>query len=125
MVEPFENVAFSMQPGDVSQPFQTQFGWHIVKVLEVDPNRAMTDQQLQQYRDSIVSRWLVSEQATMDISSKVEPTPTAALSSFVPPPDAPALPTPTSIPTEVVVEGSPVASPIGSPIGSPIASPVD
>jgi hypothetical protein len=125
MVKPFEDVAFSLEPGQYSTPVQTQFGWHIIKVNEKDPNRAMTDQQIQQYRDSIVSRWLESQQSAMDITSKVEPTPTPALSSFVPPPDAPALPTPTEIPTQVPESGSPVASPVsGSPVASPVGSPV-
>ncbi len=124
MVEPFENVAFALQPGQYSEPFQTQFGWHIVLVTETDPNRAMTDQQLTQYRDSILSRWMTQQQAAMDISSKVEPTPTPALSSFIPPPDAPALPTPTTEPTLPISDGSPVASPIGSPAASPVGSPV-
>ena len=32
MVPEFEQTAFSMQPGEVSEPFRTSFGWHIVKV---------------------------------------------------------------------------------------------
>jgi len=32
MVPEFEQMAFSMQPGEVSQPFKTNFGWHILKV---------------------------------------------------------------------------------------------
>jgi peptidyl-prolyl cis-trans isomerase D len=32
MVPEFEQTAFSMQPGQVSKPFKTQFGWHILKV---------------------------------------------------------------------------------------------
>lgn len=34
MVEEFENTAFSSAVGDVSEPFQTSFGWHILKVEE-------------------------------------------------------------------------------------------
>jgi len=134
MVKPFEDVAFSLQPGQISQPFQTQYGWHIIKVYEVDQNRAMTDQQLQQYRDSIVARWLEERKAAMDISSKVVPTPTPAVSSFVPPPDAPPLPTETPVPAEaspvaesgtpIGEQATPVGSPQASPVGSPFASPV-
>lgn len=32
MVPAFETTAFSMQPGQVSQPIKTQFGYHIIKV---------------------------------------------------------------------------------------------
>ncbi|MBS9478222.1 peptidylprolyl isomerase [Ancylobacter radicis] len=34
MVPEFAEVAFSMKPGDVSQPVKTQFGWHVIKVEE-------------------------------------------------------------------------------------------
>ena len=34
----FENVAFSLkEAGEVSEPFETQYGWHIVKLLEKFP----------------------------------------------------------------------------------------
>jgi parvulin-like peptidyl-prolyl isomerase len=32
MVPAFETAAFTMEPGQVSQPVQTQFGYHIIKV---------------------------------------------------------------------------------------------
>ncbi|MBQ0118261.1 MAG: peptidylprolyl isomerase [Bacteroidales bacterium] len=34
MVKPFEDAVFSMQPGQVSKPFLSRFGWHIAKVYD-------------------------------------------------------------------------------------------
>lgn len=32
MVKEFEDAAFSMEKGQVSDPIKTQFGWHLIKV---------------------------------------------------------------------------------------------
>jgi peptidyl-prolyl cis-trans isomerase SurA len=34
MVQPFENITFDMQPGEMSEPFPTRFGWHFVKLYD-------------------------------------------------------------------------------------------
>ena len=46
MVEPFADVAFSTSAGEVSEPFETQFGWHIVKVEDRRQRRAPTFEEL-------------------------------------------------------------------------------
>ena len=34
MVGPFEEAAFSLAPGELSEPVQTRYGWHLIKVEE-------------------------------------------------------------------------------------------
>ena len=37
MVKPFSDTAFSMQPGDISEPIKTRFGYHIIKLNKKYP----------------------------------------------------------------------------------------
>ncbi|WP_112661674.1 peptidylprolyl isomerase [Microvirga flavescens] len=34
MVEPFAEAAFKLQPGQISEPVKSQFGWHVIKLEE-------------------------------------------------------------------------------------------
>ena len=43
MVPEFEQVAFSLEPGQLSKPFQTQYGYHIVKVEAIEQDEIPLD----------------------------------------------------------------------------------
>jgi peptidyl-prolyl cis-trans isomerase D len=51
MVKPFADKAFSMSPGQISDPVRTQFGWHVIKVESV---QKATTKTLEQSKAKIV-----------------------------------------------------------------------
>jgi peptidyl-prolyl cis-trans isomerase D len=42
MVAPFAEQAFSMNPGEISEPVKTRFGWHIIKVEKINEADTIT-----------------------------------------------------------------------------------
>jgi len=58
MVAPFEEVAFAQEIGQISEPIKTEFGYHIIEVLEKDENRAKDPNQVEQERQQAYQTWL-------------------------------------------------------------------
>jgi parvulin-like peptidyl-prolyl isomerase len=62
MVDEFANVAFAMEPGEIAPPFESPFGWHIVKMIDKKPNEVrrsfdvMRDEVEQQLRQQLQQR---------------------------------------------------------------------
>ncbi len=56
----FEEVAFSLEPGEISEPVETQFGWHVVKLYdreEVPASALEQDQQRQEAMADLIEEW--------------------------------------------------------------------
>ncbi len=79
MVEEFENAAYALtEIGQISEPVQTQNGWHIIQLLGRE-ERPLTADQLEQAKTVKYQEWLDARKAEMkiekfDIWSSVVPT---------------------------------------------------
>lgn len=67
MVEPFQNAVNGMSVGDVSDPVQTQFGWHIIKLNDTREAEAPT---LDEVRDELSAQ--IQEQAVAEHLAQIE-----------------------------------------------------
>lgn len=135
MPEAFTEAAFSTEPGQIAKPVHTEYGWHIIKVLDKSEDRPMSETQYTLAKDKAVESWLESRKETSDISSDhYKPTPEPTAEQFFPPADAPTPVVRTPVPApdnsatpiagpQLLPEASPSASPVGSPVASPAATP--
>ncbi|HWK79339.1 MAG TPA: peptidyl-prolyl cis-trans isomerase, partial [Thermomicrobiales bacterium] len=128
--QPTADAAFNLAVNGVSDPIQTPFGWEIVRVIDKQANRPLTDAQYSTAQQKAVDTWLADQRNKSSIKTDYGETPTPTPSAFEVPAGAPTIPPATPIPaaTPVLgpVQGPPIPGSEATPIGpeaSPAASP--
>lgn len=69
MVAEFEQAAFALEVGEISEPVESQFGWHIVQSLG-NEERTLSNAECQQRNEQIFQDWLTETRTSSDIEIK-------------------------------------------------------
>jgi len=67
MIKEFEDTVFSLQLNQISKPFTTTYGAHIIQLLERDANRPLEGTALQQQQQSAFTTWLDQQRLTAKV----------------------------------------------------------
>ena len=67
MIKEFEDTAFSLQLNQISKPFTTTYGAHIIQLLERDAMRPLEGTALQQQQQSAFTNWLDQQRLTAQV----------------------------------------------------------
>lgn len=69
MVQEFEDAAFSMKKGEISKPVKTQFGYHIIKLVD---HISQSDSSLDEVKEDIRKNCIIAKQDKVYFNKKEE-----------------------------------------------------
>ena len=67
MVPAFEDAAFALEVGEISEPIRSDFGYHIIEVLEKDTERPKEASALESERQQAYSTWIEEQIAATNV----------------------------------------------------------
>ena len=67
MVPVFEDAAFSLEVGEISEPIRSDFGYHIIEVLEKDDERPKEETALESERQQAYNIWIEEQIAATNV----------------------------------------------------------
>lgn len=123
LVQEFVEGAWPVQAGKYSEPVKTEFGWHIIKVLERDPKRPVDQSTIDQRKNTLYDDWFKKAKDGSVIDPPPPPTPvppTPVISNPTLPPVQQS-PTPAGSPAPATTPGTPGGDTQSSPAASPPA----
>jgi parvulin-like peptidyl-prolyl isomerase len=69
MVQEFDDAVFAMEIGEISQPVQTDYGYHIIQVIDHQQDRPLTTSMFDTVKQSVWEKWLEDAKANKTIET--------------------------------------------------------